>query len=72
MAAPSSKNPSLLQPLGECVDTGELKLAWGDASKWKAYFREQSQRRYLDQPIEERLLVALSLVVRRSNYDQAT
>jgi hypothetical protein len=44
------------------VDVAGTTLVWGNASRWKASLREESERRHLDLPIAERLRRALSLV----------
>lgn len=47
------------------IDVGDVTLLWGDRSRWKAQLRDESLRRHLSQPINERLRIALSLVLPR-------
>jgi hypothetical protein len=47
------------------VDVGEITLAWGDRTRWKAELRDESLRRHLALPVAERLRLAFSLVLPR-------
>jgi hypothetical protein len=46
------------------VDVNDVTLVWGNASRWKATLRGESERRHLALPIAERLRRALELVQR--------
>jgi hypothetical protein len=47
------------------LDVPGVTLLWGDASQWKAVLREESERRHLDLPLDERLRRAVALVLPR-------
>jgi hypothetical protein len=53
------------EPLARRIDVGDVTLAWGDRSRWKAELRSESARRHLELPLPERLRAALRLVVPR-------
>ncbi len=47
------------------VDVGDITLIWGDKSDAKAELRAESERRYRQLSVAERLRIALSMVVPR-------
>jgi len=54
----------------ERVDVEGATLVWGDASRWKATLRDESERRHLELPLGERLRRALALVQRHERADE--
>ncbi len=52
---------------GDSLDIGDVRLAWGNPTRWKARWREESLQKHLDLPVGERLRRALSLLIRRSD-----
>jgi hypothetical protein len=45
----------------ERIEVGDVTLAGGDRTAWKAQLRDESLRRHLALPVAERLRIALSL-----------
>jgi hypothetical protein len=71
MFAAMEKHATELKPAagetqGESLDAGGVRLAWGDPTRWKAQWREESLRQHLNLPVGERLRRALSLLLKRS------
>jgi hypothetical protein len=72
---PGTTTPRMRQPhasdepkgIGEVVEVGSVKVAWGDAAQWKAQWRGESARRHLELPLDERLRSALALVIQRTD-----
>ena len=48
------------------VDADPIRLAWGNAARWKARWRTESAAQHQQQPVGVRLRDALSLVLKRS------
>jgi hypothetical protein len=65
--APPSPSP----PDGDTLTAGDVQLAWGMASQWKAHWRFQSAHRHGERPIGERLRAALELVHRQSDRESS-
>ncbi len=51
---------------GASQDAGDVRLAWGSAVHWKARWRDESLAVHLERPIGERLRLALSMVLKRT------
>jgi hypothetical protein len=54
------------------VDVGGVTLVWGERSRWKATFRDESLKRHLERPVAERLRAAFSLVLPRRPDERRT
>jgi len=62
----SANTKSSLERPFESLEIDGLRLAWGNPSEHKARWREESLRAHLALPVGERLIRALSLLLKRS------